>query len=568
MPESKRYVYTDLSVKDCLYLEIEGTKFPVVQYNDSYAVNEIPVCQILLGVGRKVSRNGDGARTAMEAAEANKNNKYRRMKKAKVVFQPNGEANARGDKWPEKSSVIFEGYFTGFFYRKVMGKMQVSANLLHWTAALMFSSATAGNAHVGNPASLNEAAVLDALDSSGSSAGCYLSQAAPTKLLQSAISEDLWKSIKELFCALASIETKPLAASDQCQGGGDFTANDSALEALKKIEGDAKDCNFASDDGGSKYAVPLKLETLSETVRNALCEAIAWQSVTTYANSTFWDKLVGEYCPMFGLAFVPMAQRGLVIADVPSLRDQVWRTVLHTEHTSFDMSAMLERPLRAVGVLPTFVIQTDGMPQSVLGQRTGGCFAPKGQDTADGLVRLVSAPPWLTQPAASLDDVLRTSGLDGNGVSRAVGADAPGKDSTKAGDAFGDSLSQVYSKYAQMIYANEMLRGRNGSFDGPLRFDIAPGSVIRIKQEAEKFLGAEDDLAGPVLACVARVSNVINAEAPAAGTSFTLTHMRWENTENDELSSLEGHPFFGKSIHGGGKHGAPLVTAYEFPEKS
>lgn len=559
----KQFAYTDLSVKDSLYLDIDGTKFPVVQYNDSYAINEIPMCQCIIGVGRKVTKKGS-SRVAVEPAEVHKNNSYRQMTKASVWFEPRGEFRPDGTKWPGGKRKIFDGYFTGFSYRKMNGKIQVVAPLIHWSVDLTASSILTAQGHVSNPSSLNEAAVLSSFNDSGASLGGYISQAAPAQLSQAAIATDVWQALKELFCALASIKTKPLAPSDQCLGNGDWTANDRALNAFKRIEGPAEKCEFTPTDGAKRYAVPLKLESTSEVVRKSLADAIAWRSTESFANSTFWDKLIGEYCPMFNMAFVPMVERALVIADLPMYRNGIWRTIEHGEYDSFDMTGMLERPLRAVGVLPTFTVQTDGAPYSVLGQRTGGCYVAKGVDPNEGIIRLVSAPPWLTQPQATLDDVLRTTGLEGDGTSRVAGADAPGKATTQANDTHGDNLSKVYSMYAQLVYANEMLRGRNGTFGGKLRFDIAPGSIIRIQQKAEKFLGAEDDLASPVVACVARVSNVLSAETPAAGTTFTLTHMRWENAESDDRTSLVSHPFFGKSIHGGGKHGSPLVVDWEF----
>ena len=57
----------------------------------------------------------------------------------------------------------------------------------------------------------------------------------------------------------------------------------------------------------------------------------------------------------------------------------------------------------------------------------------------------------------------------------------------------------------------------------------------------------------------------INAEAGMAGTTFMLSHVRTEaeNAKGADRTSTPDHPLFGKSIHGGGKHGSPLIKEYD-----
>lgn len=558
----KTYVYTDLSVKDALYLEIQGDRYEVSQFNASFACNEIPTAQCLIAVGRDAT-----SQNAATPAKVHTKSFYKTMVEAKVWFEPKKEYDLDNE-WPEGKQCIFEGYFMGFAYRKMNGKIQVVAQLQHWLSDLACSSCVTKTAHSSNPTQLNTAAVMDTPDGAGTGEGNYLSIDAMTQLVATEVAADVWKAIKTLFCKLAKIKTNPAGQAQNCEGGGDWQANDRAVYALEYIEGDSDDCEFQDpgDGDGEKYAVPLALESPPDIVTQAIGDAIAQETIDSYAATSFWDKLVGRFCPMLGMAVVPMVRRALVIADTPAYRGGVWKTIEHHEYDSFDMSTMLEYPLRGVGVAAMYESQTGGG----LNQRGeglpifGGCYVEQSVDANDGILQVVSGPPWLRISHFSPAYVGEVCGVPGEEPTRVAGCDAPGQIHPNNPETFGEDLNQFYVRYAHLHYVNNMLRGRSGSLSGKLRFDIAPGSIVRIKQQSEKFLGGEDDLAITVIGCVSRTTITINAEAPAAATTIQLSALRREDPENKEnRTSVAKHPLFGDSIHGDKKHGAPLIPKYD-----
>jgi hypothetical protein len=97
-----------------------------------------------------------------------------------------------------------------------------------------------------------------------------------------------------------------------------------------------------------------------------------------------------------------------------------------------------------------------------------------------------------------------------------------------------------------------VLSQRYGEMSGKLRFDIAPGSIIKIK---EPDLRTASEVT--TYAAVTHVSFVINAEQHTAGTSFTLLNLRSELENNDELYTSEKPPLYpdGKWV------GGPLVIS-------
>lgn len=555
----KNYVYTDLSAKGSLTLEVGKNVYEVVQYSSSWAANEIPTAAVMLAIGRD-------ARTQKKAAVHGTAGKLKQMEKAVVWFEPRGEYD-RDSVWPKGRRKIFEGYFTGFAYRKVSGKVTVIGNLIHWLAALGFSSCLTKNGHVSNPTQLNAAAVLESLLDSGAGEGNYISSLVPTELCADEVEKDLWVAMKSIFCTMAN--TPAMSAGASCRGDGEFTKNDVALEALRRIEGPGK-CGRPYTHG-----VPLKIVNEGvPTLNDAIASALGSEFIAAYASTNFWDKLTSQFCPMFGMAVVPMVESAIVVADTPAYNGAFWKEIKADDYDSYDMTRELHRPLRAVGVLVDWESQTKVGVTSLddLLHDLGGCFVADSVSPGDGTVLYVQSPAWLKVLLSQPAYVGWTTGIKREEESKTattpllqLGGGPPVSETGRTGPPPGpDSISlnagNLYARYAHDVYVNQMLRGQGGSFSGKLRFDIAPLSLLKINATSEKFIGAgQDDLAVTIYGCVQRVTIAINAEAGMAGSTFQLSHVRTETENGLTRTSVKEHPLFGKAIHGGGKHGSPLI---------
>jgi hypothetical protein len=195
----------------------------------------------------------------------------------------------------------------------------------------------------------------------------------------------------------------------------------------------------------------------------------------------------------------------------------------------------------------------------------------------------VGAPRWMDdwvnfdpQAAVGEADIIKTLSKpshDATGVDEAAIKRNPGAEVKVWNDAM--------RQYAQMIYASNALRGREGTVVGKLRFDIAPGTTIMIQAKGDKYLGEYSDLQGlleqeglsegvdtlatDMYGFVAKVHISINAEQASATTAFELTNLRTE-AENEQVSgrfSMPEHPFFGPRYF---KY-APLVPGLTVPEE-
>lgn len=583
---AKNWVYTDLSVKDALTLTIAGRDYQVTQFSASYAVNEVPTAVCMLAIGRDVR--------TLKKATVHSSGRPKQITKATVKFHPRGEYGIRAAgllgrqvlKWPEEAQVIFDGYLTGFAFRKINGKVSIVANLVHWLAAMGFSSCVTKGGHVSNPTALNVAAVLESLKATtGAGMGHMLPESVLAEILVETLEQDLWASVKNVFCKLADLPTMPTGPEAACVGGGTFGKNDFALNALSRIEGpagsEAEGAGLGAVAGGLgaaaaggcsmayKYGVPLSIEALGvHPLVDNIARSLGSETVASYAGTTFWDKLIGQFCPMFGMAVVPMAESAIVIADVPAFSGGPWKTINPIDYDGFDMSSELFRPLRAVGVIVDWDsvtkagIVSANSAKAEMPPNLGGCYVEDSVEPGDGMVLYVSPPPWL----ASLDPRIYagdTSGvIDESPIKSATIFGIPLKPAVDR-STLGIQANVLYAKYAQMVYASQALRGRGGSASGKLRFDVAPGSIVRVNASTEKFIGAEDDLAVPQIGCVQRVGITINAEAAMAGTTFVFSHLRDLEENSLPRASVSEHPLFGKAIHGSGTHGCPIVAAYD-----
>lgn len=556
---NKQWAYTDLSEDRTIVLTIEGREYELAQFTASFARNEVPRATCLVAIGRN-------ART-QEPAQIHKTGlALTQMKKAKVELRPRKEWRPRGGEEWEGSELIFEGYYTGLAYRKVSNRVQAVLHLSHWLIDLSFSSTLDKNAHPSNPTSLVAPAVTPQLGTGTSGAAVFVSHLTGHESIKTKVKDDLWHGIKAMLCALTEVEKMEIKCDKSGAGGGDKKSNTRAQEALKKIQGPGGDCSkdYDSEMGG----LPLKLEDQGvPLVPEAVANSVTQQTLHNFAHTTFWDVITGVYGPMFNLAIIPQVEIATIIASTPALNQTYDKTLKPGEYDNFDLTGQLSRPLQGVGVYGDYETLTGfGKTETGKGEAVcvGGHFASDAENAGDGMWLVVRSPPWLRVVSSSGIYAGSSTGIVGNASNRSSttpGSNAPQPSDPPPGKIF-SPLRKLYNAYAHSVYVENMLRGRGANISGKLRFDIAPGSIIKLESVAEQFAGGEDNLAVDIYGHVVRVTININAEAQRAGTSFQLSHIRTETEFNgDDRTTVKAHPLFGADVY----KGAPLVKNWKFP---
>jgi hypothetical protein len=540
---------TVLSDSDVLEVEIGTVKFEAVQFVASWAINEIPTAMIMLAVGRDA--RSPGARTPATANLVLQDLNW--MDEATVTLTPRGDYKP-GVPWPAGGKVIFNGRFTGTGEVKSNGKVYVTVHLVHWLSDLAGSSTLSAVSHPANPANLTAPAVMQPFGQTSAGAlPVSVSEHIGMTVISSQVEQDLWGGVKAFLTALASTPRMLPLTTGAGGCGIDWAKNTAALSALSRIEGPFP--------GPWRNHVPLALETRGvHQVADSVALSIGRESLGAYAGMTFWDALVGSICPQFNMMLVPLVGSAVIAADTPALRTP-FKDIDPGEYEGLDISGMIAQPLRGVAVYANFDPTKTGVTEPGLGVPTdvGGCYLPPGVPT-DGVTRYILPPPWLD--GVTMASVLGPYVCGVLGEQAAKAATAPGAvgavppDSTPG--VLAEPVRQLYSDYARAFHVANALRGRGGSLTGKLRFDIAPGSVVRLLPKPELFLGGVDGLSVNRYACVNRVTVALNSEARVAATTFVLTHMRTEQENQDDRTSTDSHPLFGKNVF----KGASLVAEW------
>ena len=540
------YSYSQFAGKDkfSLYLDIAGEILPLVAFSSNFALNEIPQASCTVGVGRDTS-----SPLAAEYAPIHKNFSWSRLQPAQVYFHPTGQ-EAKDKNWPATPILIFDGYIVAARRTKHLGKYQVEISLIHWLFDLACSSAVSGSSHVANPGDMTAASICNA---GGSGQNAYTSSSVLGTVkadIGVPVMQDFWGSLKTIFSAYARGKTRPLSQTTICLKDTAARNNARALKALKRIEGD----DFSENKETAKaykFGAPLRFDfiDLQGTAVRAIVNSLNAELTSSYAETSFWTKLVGQFCPLFGLAVVPMIDTALVIADTPMLTpadSQPYKVIYAEDYVSETAVGTIERPLAGVVVLvPPTALGNTNIATSINNDIVG-CYSPPVTDP-DGVILFTNVPPWLNFIPKAFPTVFGST----------------------SGAVVSANVREVFNQWAKEVYIKNALRGRSQTVSGRLRFDIAPGSIVRVSSSQESVLpdvnapARIDNLGFDTFGEVVRVSIVINAEAPAASTSFLLTNIRTHseylgNNPKDAYNVDRPGIYTKASVHGSGKHGSPL----------
>jgi len=529
-----------------LYAEINGQIVDVLRAMCAYELNRIPKATIVVPLGVN-------AHTLQQATSATVLGGTALQLPVKLYLEIGRKSGATNSEAivPKGKYLLFEGFVTGIGYRQLRGQLGLSADLTHWLSGLSFASALSESSHPSNPADLTAPPhIIPPGDAVGGGMSMHwlnktLVQAS---IHESDVKEDLWgKVLYPWFVSLTQANRMlfdpelfgPVAKND--------SKNREAAAALSRFVGDKLPFDTKSDDGkDADIAAQIIADDISLATSDPASTAFTFAAM---ANTTLWDKLVGDLAQRYLFSVVPYPDRAKVVPMIPGLRE-VYKprhgkyTIAARDVLMLDTTSYLQRPLRAVGMLSGLVndagfAMAGGDPLSSRDQLYGMFL---GRD--DGMVMFKRAPRYLA----------------GTGIAWLGGAAAAGVAAVKStamhpragedGPAIGKlptwrkARKAMLDRLAHALYVYESIRGRVGSLVSPVRFDISPGSNISI-EGTENWVGHKDKLAGKAkIATVSRVSYTFNGEQGVAQTTYQLSHVRTEEENEKETMSIDRHPLY------------------------
>lgn len=548
---------------------VDGIELPAAQISITYAFNAIPTASVQIALGRD-------ARTGIDSAIYSRVSNIKQMAEAEIVvigalgdFTASGTGGVR-KQFPSGANaflegyVIFTGYVDGLTYRRSAGRVTMIINLVNRLFDLATSSGGSKDIVPGAPHSFVQAALAEG------PGGTYFTTAADkfSATLPTEIQNDFSKAIFDALKYIAENNQLQTHNPDLWCGTGLTVAagfdgeNNRALNAINQFGNWEGIATCSDSDYMAPYASACPL-LLHSNGYGLVAKIISDQIGMSLASTSMWGMLIHSVLPSFGAGIIPMA-RGAILAPILPMARQHQATILPEDYADFNLSAKSQRPLYGVGVMANYVMgtMTDNDPKQCVGA-SFVASASDGTPINDGMWLFVKAPAWLEDftnfdPAAADGDaaVLKmlsdeshdALGADNLAVNRDIGSEI-------------DDWNSAMRKYAQMIYATQALRGREGTLVGKLRFDIAPGTTVKIAAKGSQLAEGTDTLAADMFGLVNQVTISINAEQASAVTSFELTNLRTAEENGSDRFSLEEHPFFGDAYF---KY-APIVPELSLP---
>ncbi len=581
---------------------VQVVEFNIVQFTSSFEINGIPSASILITIGRRADDPCNKI-----AQIHNYVNDLKLIIPVVVKMKAiSCDGNPGPETWPTDEFRIFEGYATGSGVRKTSHGIEYTVFLTHWLSDLSFSSAISRTTLPISPGQLSFASAFMEQSSGGAGDKHMTASTLALKYMSSAVvKDDFWGAAQEVIPASPNVDlvfeylsegvdidsafNLSLEEETVISGGGlkrwfvelaqrdqiDLITNSSfnfgtlnrpnyeALRALSRFEPNA------NGESGYKLGVPLRMlfdsDDQAEIVALSIANSIAGISLESVSSTTIWDKIIqigAEYI----FSVIPMVGRALTVPWTPGLRN-VWRTIWATQYERIESTASMPRPLRGV------VMYRGRAHAQAGGDLNVGNLPPKDAAAGvfyearpgDGLVIFKEAPAWLS------DVVPRSTYPPPSKIPFGTATDpAPGIDSGEI-DEYEDRtpaemmtiMNPLLRRYAQASFMQEILRGRQGYVSGKLRFDIAPGSCIRIQGSEEQGIrGRGTGFEEFMYATVIGVTTSINSETGAAGTSLHIMFIRNPDENSNDATSTSANTLWANpdSLWFGG----PLVDAYPF----
>ena len=524
--------------------EVAGVQFDrdIVQFSSTFEMNNIPTACLNVAVGLDI-------RTKAKARihEVMQQLKYNAPARVWLNVTPYNEQNVTDtDLTADGEILIFDGYATGVGWQRSTGGASCLINLQHWLADLDYTSALSGRSHPGNPSAWTYTAnFFDMLPGQGGASGgqpLWCPVPGGYDAITAAQIERFWSEVLRpwlLSVARNSGQTDPI---DPRLLGGQLADDNSADIAIAALQRMRADPDLILDLDGVNDA---------DAIANSIRHWMGKETWNTWANTTIWGKLVGEWSPTYWFAIVPRVNDALVVPFTGGLRGEPWREIDVHEYVQCELSAFMPRGLRAVGIHHPFMMTCGGHNDSaeLVASRLHLAALWNPEPEVKGLIMLKDAPKWLCDPTQPYQYSYTTTGYVNDAVVGTVidpagtGVPARNRVEDRHPVRIERDMKTMLMKLAHHWFACEMLKGRVGELSGRLRFDICPGSQVRIRLGSSRHVD-DDQLAQPLLGSVMRVSTIINSEMQRAGTAFALAHLRTDEENRDDRYSVNKPPLY------------------------
>jgi hypothetical protein len=273
-------------------------------------------------------------------------------------------------------------------------------------------------------------------------------------------------------------------------------------------------------------------EMSASFVLGKLIDFMASSSLEASLSITLWDNLISWVASQLMFAVVPRVSDALVVPHLPTLRTH-FETIRASEIDPIQTTKLTPRQLRGV----VMSVPMSGSPDQASINPCGiySYINPAAQGR--GLLAYTHAPSWLRDHRTS--DMIDVSNLV-----RPQGKPGDGPPPTEAANQYADNVRAIVPLFLRSLYHQEVLKHRFITVAGPLRYDIAPGSIVRIECPPEKFTGNPSGSDMVLYGSVTSVRHTISSEPEHCSTGFGIVAVRTEAENHDDAYTTDRHPLY------------------------
>jgi len=459
--------------------------------------------------------------------------------------------------------LLFEGETAGAGWTRTANNASFVIHIRHWLAHLNFASALSSNVLPGSISNFTYPATdpVIALKGEQDSLLERVGFVGTIKLESVDGTADLWDN-NLLPHLLNIVESEPFDNRLQ----DNIAKNDNKQKVLDALSRTRR--VPLNGDPTTAPGAPLTLQLIDPVTQIAranvasvaagIRKTLTDRTAESFAYTSIWGKIVGDYAPEFLFEVVPLVSSALMVPNSGALRVEPWKIITGDDQLQVELSGEVPQPLQAVGIMHP-VEDSVGLNMHADFPLNGlaGCYGLY-QGNTRGAFLLKSPPSWLSASLTGYSG--RGEGQD-NKVKDASGdpdltvissldelEDAPLPNPSLPNpptpveeiSATRVQLSNIASAYAKQLYISEMLKSRIGTLTGPMRYDIAPGSTIRLDAPEELLPEIPQSERTDFFAKVIQVTTVVDAQAASAATTLTLSHCR--TSQENAVTIVDGRP--------------------------
>jgi hypothetical protein len=531
-----------------------GERYEVAAYSSAFELNNIPAGTVAIPVGYALD---DGTPSKIMSTF----NKFVAKQKIAIYLKIETDTKTYGDGLGAFQGAdpvrIFRGYVTGAILRRTATSLHIVVHFSHWLSDLNNSSILSGSSHVSNPFALYDEGAEIFLAGNGTNSGggggtdaCQFDSAEAAWSILNVGADNLTGGGEDLW----EVAIKPFL---RCIVLADSMAPDLAV-CFNTDE--AKQKRLAALDAIKTGGLVFKQDTGLIELTSEAVEHLRRGISNTDANSSIWGTIIGNWCSDFFFAICPCVEDAIVAPLVGSYKSETgYKTIEPGDYYAIDLNLSSRQSIGAVFMISNNSGQTGAL--ETLNPTDWPGFWPKKQDCDvdkyNGVILARNMPYWLVnllfEPETPDTSEIPITPFDAISAGAAVLAAKIEKDKKLRKS----QLNNLADAFARFFYVNEIFNNRSCDISGKLRFDICPGTTVKVQAAA---LDKDANLPFDVFyGQVVRVSYTIDATQGAVSTVLTLSNLRTQTELDDDVFSMSQPPLYQNAWDS-----APLLPEY-FP---